>query len=59
MLGKICLTLPIDEVCRAESYREPGAKKKTNPEFQNHTNLGLKYSKLTFFINLQPIKIFL
>jgi hypothetical protein len=52
MLGKICLTLSVDEICRAESYRELKAKKDTKPVFQNLHNLGLKYSKIQLDFDL-------
>jgi hypothetical protein len=52
MLGKICLTLSVDEICRAESYREFKAKKDTKPVFQNLHNLGLKYSKIKLDFDL-------
>jgi hypothetical protein len=48
MLGKICLSLNIDKICKAEEYREPGACKTIKPKYQKLENLDLKFSKFSF-----------
>lgn len=46
MLGKICLTLNIDEICNVEEYRQSGDQALTEPRFKNLKNLGLKFGKI-------------
>lgn len=43
MLGKICLTLNIYELCNVEGYCQSGVEVVTESRFQNLRNLGLKF----------------